>query len=199
MTKRRLVLAGELAAGLMLTVASCGHVTPLGPDAAAAVPQPQHLRSPLVLRAMSMEQPTQAGGCPSGSVPLSGGPGQCYRYTGAPVTVTSAAVSAVTSFQPPTPQGQQPVPVQYGIWITVPAADVPAVTAIIPTAPDRLGAGPVATSVPVAGARVFAISVAGRTWVPIGFGTSSSTGQVEVMLASRDQALQLQRTLARVS
>lgn len=195
MTKRRRP-AGVLAAGLMLTVAGCSHVTPLGPDAAAAVPQPHQLRSPLVLQAVSMAQPTQAGGCPSGSIALSGGPGQCYRDIGAPVTVTSAAVSSVTSFQPPTPQGQQPVPVQYGIWITVPAADAPAVIAIIPTAPDTQGVGPVATSVPVAGARAFAISVAGRTWVPIGFGTSSSTHQLEVGLSSRNQAVQLQRALA---
>ena len=55
------------------------------------------------------------------------GSGQCYRKTGTPVTITSAAVSPVSSFRPPPPPGQQQaVPVQYGFWITVPAADVPA-------------------------------------------------------------------------
>ena len=58
------VLASMLAAGLMLTVASCGHLTPLGPDAAATAPQPSHLRSPIVLRAMSVQPPTPAGARP---------------------------------------------------------------------------------------------------------------------------------------
>jgi hypothetical protein len=145
---------------------------------------------------MQMEQPTPAGACPSGSIVLSGGPGQCYRDTGTPVTVTSAAVSPVTSFQPPPPRGQQAEPIQYGIWITVPAADVPAVTAVIPAPPQTHGGGPVTSSAPVAGAPVFAISVAGRTWIPIGYSTPSPTGQLEVMLSSRTQALELQRTLA---
>ena len=195
---RRPVLASVLGAGLMLAVASCSHLTPLGPDPAATVPQPLHLRSPLVLRPMQMEQPTPAGACPSGSVALSGGPGQCYRDAGAPVTVTSAAVSPVTSFQP-APPGQQPVPTQYGFWITVPAADVPAVTAVIPAPPPTHGGGPVASSVPMDGAPVFGISVAGRTWIPVGFSTPSSTGQLEIMLSSRTQALQLQRALAPAS
>jgi hypothetical protein len=188
------VLASVLAAGLMLTVAGCSHVTPLGPYAVPAVPQPYHLRSPLVLRAVDMELPAQPGaGCPSGSVALSGGPGQCYRYTGAPVTVTSAAVSPVSSFQPPTPAGQQAVPAQYGFRITLPAADGAAL-AVVPTPPASAGGAPVATS--AAGGSDFTITVAGRTWVPIGFSAQSSRHQLDVDLASRNQALQLQRTLA---
>jgi hypothetical protein len=38
------------------------------------------------------------------SVP--GNPGQCVRPVDTPVTITSAAVSAVSSFQPRTPSGQ---------------------------------------------------------------------------------------------
>jgi len=57
--------AGMLAAGLMLTVAGCGHLTPLGPDAAATAPPPSHLRSPLVLQAMRVQPPAPAGGCPA--------------------------------------------------------------------------------------------------------------------------------------
>src|SRR6185295_17915879 len=56
------VLASVLAAGLMLTAASCSHLTPLGP----AAPQPHHLRSPIVLQAMRVQNPTPAGGCPAG-------------------------------------------------------------------------------------------------------------------------------------
>jgi hypothetical protein len=37
------VLASVLAAGVMLTVAGCSHLTPLGPDPAATMPQPHHL------------------------------------------------------------------------------------------------------------------------------------------------------------
>jgi hypothetical protein len=188
------VLASVLATGLMLTVASCSHVTPLGPDAAPAVPQPHHLRSPFVLQDVSLQTPTQAGGCPSGSVASSGGPVQCYRDVGKPVTVTSAGVSPLTSFQPPTPSGQQAVPTQYGFWITLPAAAVPALTAIAALAPPvPAGSGPVTSS--AAGAVIFVISVAGRTWVPIGYSTQASTRQLEVMLATRDQAVQLQGTL----
>jgi hypothetical protein len=189
------VLASVLAVGLMLTVASCSRVTPLGPYAVPAVPRPHHLRSPLVLRAVDMEPPTQLGaGCPSGYVALSGGPGQCYRYISGPVTVTSAAVSPVSSFQPPTPAGQQPVPTQYGFWITLPAADGSALT-VVPTPPAPAGGGAPVASTAVGGSD-FTITVAGRTWVPIGFAAQSSTHQLDVDLASRNQALQLQHTLA---
>lgn len=189
------VLAGVLATGLMLTVASCSHITPLGPDAAAAVPQPHHLRSPFVLQALRMQQPTSAG-CPAGSAALSGGPGQCYRKTGTSVTVTSAGISQVSSFQPPTPPGQQAQPVQYGFWITLPAADMPVLTAVLtavaPSSPETQG--PVATS--AADASVPAITVADRTWVAVGFGTRFADREFRVFLGSRNQALQLQRILA---
>ena len=128
-----------LAAGLMLTAASCSHLTPLGPDPAATMPQPHHLRSPLVLQDMRIQPPAPAAGCLAGYIALPGGasPGACYRKTGTPVTITSAGVSPVSSFRPPQPPGQQAGPIQYGFWITLPAADVPALAAVIPTAPGR--------------------------------------------------------------
>ena len=103
------VLASVLAAGVMLTVASCSHLTPLGPDPAATMPQPHHLRSPFILQDMRIQPPAPAGGCPAGWVALPGGgsPSTCYRTTGTPVTITSAAVSPVSSFRPPPPPGQQ--------------------------------------------------------------------------------------------
>jgi hypothetical protein len=106
--------ASVLAAGLMLTVASCSHLTPLGPDPATALPQPHHLRSPLVLQAVRVPQSAPVGGCPAGYVTLpgDGSPGMCYRTTGTLVTITSAAVSPVSPFRPPPPPGQQAVPVQ---------------------------------------------------------------------------------------
>jgi hypothetical protein len=196
-----LALASVLAAaGVVLAVASCtGHITPLGPDQAATMPQPHHLRSPLILQDMR----TQAlipppGGCPAGWVTLSGGPGQpgqCYRKTGTPVTITSAAVSPVFSFRPPTPPGQQQAPpVQYGFSITVPAADVPALAAVLPTAPGP--PGPPTASAVTSATPIPTISVAGRTWILLGYGAPSASGEFDVTLPSRNQALQLQRMLA---
>ena len=187
------------AAGIVLAVASCtGHITPLGPDQAATMPQPHHLRSPLILqdvRTQGLVSPP--GGCPAGWVTLSGGAGACYRKTGTPVTITSAAVSTVFPFQPPTPPGQQPAPVQYGFSITVPAADVPALAAVLPTAPGPPGPpGPPSASAVNPATPIPTISVAGRTWILLGFASPSAGGEFDVTLASRSQALQLQHMLA---
>jgi len=177
------VLAGLLAAGLMLTVAGCG-LTPLGPDAAASAPPPSPLRSPIVLQAMRVQPPAPAGGCPARFTMISvpGNPGECARPLGTPVTITSAAVSAVSSFQPRTPSGQvvQGPPV-YQIMITLPAADVAAATAIVTTAYDSRGG--------------VDFSVAGRTWaLPMVFRPFRSK-QLSIALPSKNQALQLHRLL----
>ena len=193
------VLTSVLAAGLLLTVASCSHLTPLGPDPAATMPQPHHLRSPLVLQDVGIQPPAPAGGCQVGYVMLPGGgsPGTCYRTTGTRVKITSAAVSPVSPFRPPPPPGQQAVPVQYVFWITVPAADAPALTAFTTTVtgPQRPHQGP-PTATTSAATTALTISVAGRTWVLAGFGTPFTGRQIEVALSSRNQALQLQRVLA---
>jgi hypothetical protein len=189
--------ASVLAAGVVLTVASCSQLTPLGPDPAASLPQPHHLRSPIVLQDMRMQQPTAAGACPAGSVTVSGAPGapgapgQCYGKTGTQVTITSAAFSPVSSYQPPPPSGQQAQPVQYGFWITMPATDTPALTAV--TGPTSGPQGPPTASVTNS---ALTISVAGRTWILQGFATRFTGRQFEVLLSSRNQALQLQRIAA---
>jgi hypothetical protein len=190
-------LASMLAvAGIMLAAAGCsGHITPLGPGPAGTLPQTHHLQSPLILEDMHAEGPAgPSGGCPAGSSTFSQGPGPCYHRTGTPVTVTSAAVSAVFVFQPPTPSGQQAQPAQYGFWITLPAADVPALATIIPTAPAV--PGPPRPSVATSATAIPAISVAGTTWVLQGYAIRSAGQQLEVTLPSRNQALQLQRLLA---
>jgi hypothetical protein len=181
------------AAGIVLAVASCtGHMTPLGPDRAATMPQPHHLRSPLILQDMRTQGLVPPpGGCPAGWVTLSGG---CYRKTGTPVTITSAAVSPVFPFRPPTPPGQQAPPVQYGFSITVPAADVRALAAVLPTAPGP--PGPPTASAVTSATRIPAISIAGRTWILLGYSTPSAGGEFDVTLPSRNQALQLHRMLA---
>ncbi len=193
------VLASVLAAaGIVLAVAGCSHITPLGPDAAANLPQPHHLRSPFVLEAMRVQPPTPADGCQAGYTALPGAnpvavprgrPGvpraaaqavsQCYRQTGTPVTITSAAVSPVSLQKPP--PGQK-APAQYDFVITLPAADVAALTAVTTTAYRARGA--------------LAISVAGKTWaLPMVAGPFSGP-QLQIPMPSRNQALQLQRSLA---
>jgi hypothetical protein len=188
------VLASVLAAaGVVLAAASCtGHITPFGPDRAATMPQPHHLRSPLILQDMRTQGLVPPpGGCPAGWVTLSGG---CYRKTGTPVTITSAAVSPVFAFRPPPPPGQQAPPVQYGFSITVPAADVPALAAVLPTGSGP--PGPPTASAVTSATPIPAISVAGRTWILLGYASPSAGGQFDVTLPSRNQALQLQRMLA---
>jgi hypothetical protein len=177
------VLAGLLAAGLMLTVAGCGHLLPLGPDAAATAPPPSHLRSPIVLRAMSVQPPTPAGGCPARFTMISvpGNPGECVRPLDTPVTITSASVSAVSSFQPRTPSGQAQGPPAYQIMITLPAADVTAATAVVTTAYDSRGG--------------VDFSVAGRTWALPMVLRPFRSQQLSIALTSKNQALQLHRLL----
>jgi hypothetical protein len=184
-------LASALAAGLMLTIASCGHLAPLGPDPAATMPQPHQLRSPFVLQAMLVRQPTPAGACPAGYVTLPGAnPGTCYRKTGTPVTFTSAAASPVSpqpanapvSPQPAnTPVAVVPGPTVYAFTITLPAADVPALTAVTTTAADAKGA--------------MTISIAGKTWALPIVEQPFTSQQLPIPLPSRSQALQLQRLL----
>jgi hypothetical protein len=205
------VVAGVLAAaGFMLAVAGCSGITPLGPN---ALPQPHHLRSPIILEAMRSQPGTAAAGCPAGYVALQGdnssqsvvaGPVQsviagpagaspaptrasatpvptCYRKVGTPVTFSSAAVSPLSLISNPKPPPGQPAPpVQYGFTITLPAAAVPALTAVTTTAYMAHGS--------------IAITVADRTWaLPVVAGPFTNRS-FQISLP-RSQALQLQRLL----
>jgi len=174
---------GRLAvAALALTVAGCGHLLPLGPD---APPAPGPLASPIILQLVLSQPPLPAGGCQAGYATLSApGPGfpgvsgACYRKTGTSATFTSAAVTLYLQ-----PAGSRPVqhPTMWGLTITVPGAEAAALTAITTKSYD--------TRDPVA------ISIAGTTWaVPL---TSAplTNGRFQIMTQSKDQALQLQRTL----
>lgn len=179
------IVACLLAAGIVLTGAGCGRITPLGPDAGlhSATPHPvagpgpvlhppQHLRSPFVLQAARIVPAMRAGGCPAGSTALSRIPGACYRKLGTPVTVTSASVSAVTPFPPAG---------QYGFLIALPAADLPAQKAITTTAADA-HAG-------------LEISAAGDTWL-FPLVQRPFTGPLQITLPHRNQVLLLHRLLA---
>jgi hypothetical protein len=177
------ILASVLAAaGLMLDIASCSGITPLGPD---APPRPTQagspvtvvrpvqllLASPFVLEAVSVQAPRLAGGCSAGSVALSGGAGQCYRVLGTSVTITAAGVSSLASLR---------LTGHYGFFIAIPAAEQPAVKAIATTAANAHG--------------YLTISVAGRTWL-LPSVRQPFTSPLQVVLPSRNQTLQLRNLL----
>ena len=206
------VLASALAAaGLVLGVAGCSHITPLGPDPApVSLPPARDLGSPITMQVMRSQPPTVTGRCPAGSVALFGSepnvlrtavaaplPAQpvqgstptptatpaappagvaCYLPVGTPVTITSAAVSSVTTYR------NQPGPATYGFVVAFPTADVAVLTALIRQAyasGDALG-----------------MSVAGKLWqAPQPRRKFIALRAEQINLLSRTQAFQLYRLL----
>jgi hypothetical protein len=174
---------GRLAVtALALTITGCAHVLPLGPD---APPSPSRLAVPIIMQVMLSQPPLPAGGCQAGYATLSApGPdfpgvlGACYRKTGTPVSFTSAAVTLYLQ-----PAGRQPVqhPTMWGLAITVPGAGAAALTAITTKSCD--------TQDPLA------ISIAGTTWAVVTTAAPLTNGRFVFMTQSKNQALQLQRTL----
>jgi hypothetical protein len=171
---KRLASAGTALAAVALT--GCSHALPLGPTPAGQ----HHLHSAIVLQIVRSQPPTPAGSCPTGSARLPKaaeqfpGRGQCYRRLGKPLTITSAAV---TYHQQPAASQQ---PANYGLGITVPAADKAALMAITTKAyhsHDPL-----------------AIIAVGKTW-GVSNVTVPFTGRFEIPAQNAKQALQLQRTL----
>jgi hypothetical protein len=208
-TRPRSVLASTLAAaGLVLAVAGCSNVTPLGPDPApVSLPPARDLGSPIIVQVMRSQPPTPAGECPAGSVSLFGlepnvpriaqapvqvGTGStatptpaatptappvgvaCYLPVGRPVTITSAAVSSVTT--------NRNQPASYGFVVAFPTADVAALTAVIRQAYDSGDA--------------LGMSVAGKLWqAPQPRSKFIALRAEQINLLSRTQALQLYRLL----
>jgi hypothetical protein len=170
---KRPASAGIALAAVALTMAGCSHALPLGPTPAGQ----HHLNSAIVLQIV-LSQP--AGSCPTGSARLPKaadqfpGSGQCYRRLGKPLTITSAAV---TYLQQPA-AGQQPA--NYGIGITVPAADKAALMAMTTKAYHSHD--------------LLAIIVAGQTWA-VSYSEVPFTGRFEIRAQNAKHALQLQRTL----
>ena len=206
------VLGSALAAGLMLAVAGCSHIAPLGQDPAPVhLPPARELGTPIVVQVMHSQPPTPAGVCPAGSITLFGsdpdvaraaaassrpvraGSGStgtpapamspatpagvaCYLSVGGPVTITSAAVSSVTTSR------NHPGPAFYEFVVAFPAADVGALTALIHRAYDSGNA--------------LGISVAGKLWqAPRPRGKFIALRAEQVNLLSRTQAFQLYRLL----
>jgi hypothetical protein len=138
------VLASTLAAaGLMLAVAGCGHITPLGTDPApVSLPPARNLGSPIVMQIMRSQPPTPAGRCPAGSVDLFGLDPSVPRASagslpvGPPMPVGPGS-TATTPTPAPTPAAtltEHPVPVgvacfvPLGIPVTINSAAVSSVT-----------------------------------------------------------------------
>jgi hypothetical protein len=174
---RRAARAGIALAAISLTVAGCSQALPLSQAPATQ----RHLTTAIMLQIVVSQPPHQrrvaARQVPPRSPPAAEefpGSGQCYRRLGAPLTITSAAVRYL---QQPAANQQ---PANYGLGITVPAADRTALTAITTKAYRSRDS--------------IATIVAGKTWsvanVPGPF-----TGQFEIPAQSANQALQLQRTL----
>jgi hypothetical protein len=100
----------------------------------------------------------------------------CFIPVGRPVTITYAAVSAVTTFK------HQPGPALYGFVVAFPSADVPALTAVITQAYDSRDA--------------VGMNVAGKLWqAPQILRKYGALRAAQINLLSRSQALQLHRLL----
>ena len=100
----------------------------------------------------------------------------CYLPVGTPVTITSAAVSSVTTNR------NQPGPAWYGFVVAFPAADVAALTALIRQAYDSGDA--------------LGMSVAGKLWqAPQPRRKFIALRAEQINLLSRTQAFQLYRLL----
>ncbi len=175
---------GRIAvAALALIVAGCGRMLPLGPY---APPAPAHLAVPIILQLVLSQPPEPAGGCEAGYAALSApGPGfpgvsgGCYRKTGTPVTFTSAAATLYLQ-----PAGSKPFqhPAMWGLTIILSGAEAAALTAITTRS--------CTTRDPIA------ISIAGTTWAVPLTEAPLTNGRFQIMTQSKNQALQLQRTLA---
>jgi hypothetical protein len=100
----------------------------------------------------------------------------CFRPVGRPVTVTSAAVSSVTTYR------NQPGPATYGFVVAFPAADLTALTAAARKAYDS--------------GDTTGISVAGKLWqAPQPRHEPIALRAAQITLSSRSQAVQLYHLL----
>jgi hypothetical protein len=140
------VLASVLAgAGVVLAVAGCSTITPLGPDPApVSLPPARHLGLPITMQIMRGQPPTAAGECPAGAIDLFGSEPDVPRATvGArpigppvPVPVGSQAIQASAATPTPAPTATTPPAPPAGVAcyrpvgtpVTITSASVSSVT-----------------------------------------------------------------------
>jgi hypothetical protein len=208
------VLAGALTAGsIVVAVAGCSHVTPLGPGPApVTLPPARHLGSPITVQVLRSQPPTAAGRCPAGSVDLFGlqpnVPRAAVVHALLPRPVQGSPSPTAKLPRPATP----PVGVAcfrpVGTPVTVTSAGVSPVTTYrnqpgpatygfviaFPTA-DVTALTAVVSQAQDAG-EATSISVAGKLWqAPQPRQRVNALRAVQITLLSRNQAVQLHHLL----
>jgi hypothetical protein len=222
----RPVLASALAAaGIVLTVASCtGHITPLGPDAAATMPPPRHLGSPIIVQVMRVQPPNSTGGCPAGwaavSLPAGGGPsvtagavpvGRPHRVVPQGASASPSPAASPTPSQPSAEPAPTPCYRPAGTPVTITSAAVSSVLTYRPPPGEAKGPDLYGFIVDVPGADIAAvtavirqahdtgsavgISVAGRLWQAPQVRQPFPGQRLQITLLSKNQARQLYRIL----
>jgi hypothetical protein len=207
------VLASALtAAGLILAIAGCSNITPLGPGPApVSLPPARDLGSPIIMQIMRSQPPTPAGRCRAGSIALFGSEPNVPRVAVAsrrPVQVGAGSTATPTSATPPVPSAgvacyrpagtpvtitsaavssvitnrNQPGPAWHVFVVAFPAVDSAALTALIRQAYDSGDA--------------VGMSVAGKLWqAPQPRRKFTALRAEQINLLSRNQAVQLYRLL----
>ena len=208
------VLASALAAaGIVLAVADCSNITPLGPDqASVSLPPPSHLGSPITVQVMRSQPPTPTGQCPAGSVDLFGSEPNVLRVAVAPAQPvqgsTATPTPTATTTRPPAPPVGVACYRPVGTPVTITSAGVSSVT----TSPHQLGPATYGFVVGFPAADVAALtavirqayssgdavgmSVAGKLWqAPQVRRRFIALRAEQINLLSRTQAFQLYRLL----
>jgi len=209
------VLASALtAAGVVLAVAGCSHITPLGPDPApVSLPPARDLGSPIIMQVMRSQPPTPTGECPAGSIALFGSDPNVPRVAVAssrpvPVGTGSTATPTPTPTTPPAPPAGVACYRPVGTPVAITSAAVSSVTT------NRNQPGPAwyvfvvafpTADVPALTALIrqaydagdaVGMSVAGKLWqAPQPRRRFNALRAEQINLLSRNQAFQLYRLL----
>jgi hypothetical protein len=213
----RSVLAGALAAaGLVLAVAGCSHVTPLGPEPApASLPPARDLGSPIMMQIMRSQPPTTTGRCPAGSVALFGSEPNVPRAAVAPPVpaqpVPGSTVTPAAAATPTTPSAPSAGVACYrpvGTPVTITSAAVSSVTAsrnqpgpawyVFVVAFPTTDVAALTTLIRQAydSGDALGMSVAGKLWqAPQPRREFAALRAEQINLLSRNQAVQLYRIL----
>lgn len=172
--------ARDLGSPIIMQVMRSQPPTPAGKCPAGSVAlfgsEPGVLRTAVASSVPVPVQGSTATPAPPATPPAPPAGVACYLPAGRPVTITSAAVSPVTSYP------QQTGPAFYGFVVAFPAADVAALTAAIRQAYDSGDA--------------LGMSVAGKLWqAPQPRRRFNALRAEQISLLSRTQAFQLYRLL----
>jgi hypothetical protein len=179
-TPVRLPPARDLGSPIIVQVMRSQPPTPAGQCPAGSVAlfglEPNVLRTAVASSVPVPVQGSTATPAPRATPPAPPVGVACYLPAGRPVTITSAAVSSVTTYP------HQAGPAFYGFVVAFPAADVAALTAAIRQAYDSGDA--------------LGMSVAGKLWqAPQPRRRFNALRAEQINLLSREQALQLFRLL----